>query len=270
MLSGFFLLFVLIVGDASLLFSQGGINIRSGLVQEKVRQRGAVYEETITLGNTSDRVKEVKFYQTDYLFDSDGKNLFGEPGQTVRSNAKWIRFSPSRLRIPPKGEAKVQYVVSIPDSESLKGTYWSMIMVEPIGEASPESSLPRKKEEKRVSLTAMWRYGIQIVTHIGNTGQRKVRFFKPALKREQGNVIFQIDIENSGERGLVPELSIELFTEAGGSSGKFKGSKVRLYPGTSARFTANLGNVPAGKYRAMILADNGDENVFGTQVNLSI
>ncbi len=54
---------------------------------------GKSYEGTIELMNPDAAPQEVRVYQTDYSFSSDGTVAYGEPGRLPRSNARWIRFS---------------------------------------------------------------------------------------------------------------------------------------------------------------------------------
>jgi len=52
--------------------------------------------------------------------------------------------------------------------------------------------------------------------------------------------------------------------------GKIEGGKFRIYPGCSVRHKIDLKDVPKGRYKALIVADNGDENIFGSRWNLEI
>jgi hypothetical protein len=41
------------------------------------------------------------------------------------------------------------------------------------------------------------------------------------------------------------------------------GERARVYPGTSVRRAIDLTDVPAGAYKALLVADAGDESVYG-------
>jgi len=43
---------------------------------------------------------------------------------------------------------------------------------------------------------------------------------------------------------------------------------MRIYPGTSVRHKIDLSSLPGGKYMALVVADNGDEYIFGAQYTL--
>ncbi len=113
------------------------------------------------------------------------------------------------------------------------------------------------------------RYGIQIATHILGTGERLVEFRNPqVVKREDGKRLFQVDVENTGTRGIRPEVSLEVFNEKGASMGTFSGVRFRIYPGTSVPQLIDLSTVPAGSYKALFVVDAGGEEIFGAQYTL--
>jgi hypothetical protein len=242
--------------------SVAGVSVTSGLTYEKETQPGEKYKGAIQLRNNGDVPQEVKIYQTDYLFYADGSNIYGEPGKAPRSNADWITFSPRRLTIPPKGTSKIDYTVQAPDDKPLVGTYWSMLMVEGISSSSPEAS-GRKKDKATIGISQVIRYGVQMRTQIGDTGTRKLKFLKTRILKEDKERILQLDIENIGERLLRPVLWVELYDEKGQSVGKLEGGKLGVYPATSVRFRIDLSQVPKGTYKAMVVADCGDDNLFG-------
>jgi hypothetical protein len=240
--------------------TEGGTSIVGGLTHERVANADETYQGVILLRNSGDEPQEVKLYQTDYLFFFDGRNIYGQPGNAPRSNANWITFSPHRLVIPPQGTSEVHYTVGVPDEENSAGTYWSMIMVEEISKNSPEAS---KSEKGALMVGQVIRYGIQMVTHIGNSGTSKLNFLNTRLLKDGEKRILQVDVENIGERWLRSLLWVELFNEEGNFIGRFEGRKLRIYPGTSVRYRVNLSEVPRGEYKTLVVADCGGDNLFG-------
>ena len=83
--------------------SNASISVLGGLRYVKNLQPGESYRGSIVIKNNANKITQLKIYQTDYLFFSDGTNIYGKPGQDARSNAKWIEFNPDHLIIPPSG-----------------------------------------------------------------------------------------------------------------------------------------------------------------------
>lgn len=244
-----------------------GISVVGGLSHEKSAGPGEVYKGVIYIGNTADEPQEVKVYQTDYLFFCDGSNIYGEPGKTPRSNADWISFSPRRFTIPPRGRSPVNYTVKAPDGGTLAGTYWSMLMVEGVSRDSPEFS-GAEESRVQVGIRQVMRYGIQMVTHIGDTGTRKLKFLDTKLLKEGEKRVLQVDMENIGERWMRPFLWADLYDEKGSYIGRFEGGRLRIYPGASVRFRVDLSQAPEGKYKALVVADCGGDDIFGATYTL--
>jgi hypothetical protein len=245
------------------------VSIVGELSQDREAKPGEEYRGTVLVRNDTDEPQEAKVYQTDYLFFSDGTNRYDQPGSHPRSNARWITFSPAYVTLPPHATISVSYSVAVPTGGPLNGTYWSMLMVEGIPRSSAESS--RRDAKAEMGIMQAIRYGIQIATHIVGTGTRTVEFENPRiLAREKGGRVFQIDIKNTGDLGMRPEVYVELFNEQGVSLGKFSGVRYRIYPGTSVRQTIDMSEVPKGTYKALVVVDAGGDDVFGAQYTLKM
>ena len=67
-----------------------------------------------------------------------------------------------------------------------------------------------------------------------------------------------------------PDVTIELFDLNGLTMGVFSGLKKKIYPTTSTRYKIGLEGISAGKYTALLLADCGEEDVFGMNLDLAI
>lgn len=153
-------------------------------------------------------------------------------------------------------------------NELLPGTYWSMLMVESLPKGHPEVE-GAEADQVGVGVLQVTRYGIQIATHIGAGGTREIKFRQRKLLAKEGKRFLQIDLENTGERWLNPKVWSELYDQKGGLVGRFdSGAKKRLYPGTSVRHRLDLSKVPKGKYKALVVADDGGKDVWGAQYNL--
>ena len=109
-----------------------GISLPGGLSRLSTLQPGGKNEGKILVKNDSSEPQTVKVSQTDYLFYADGRNLYGKPGADPRSNAPWITFSPQRLEVPPREVGVINYTVQAPKDPKLSGTFWSLLMVEPL------------------------------------------------------------------------------------------------------------------------------------------
>ncbi len=246
-----------------------GVDVITGLTDEAVLQPGARKDGRIVLRNAADVPQEARVYQTDYTFRCDGTSAYDKPGSCPRSNASWITFSPQQFTIPAKEVLVVYYAIQVPKDDKLSGTYWSMLMVEPIAAVVPEAA-PSEDGKVTVGVRTILRYGIQMVVHIGNTGRREIKVLDKRLAETDGKRALQLDIENTGERWVRPTTWAEIYDEKGLHAGKFKCNRTRIFPGCSTRNSIDLTGLKAGKYQALVVIDNGDESVWGAQYALEI
>jgi len=245
------------------------VSVSGKLTHEREAEIGETYGSMIQISNTGSDAEHVKVYQTDYFFSSDGKSFYDDPGKNSRSNAPWITFGPSGLTVPPGGSSIINYSVKVPTDQNLAGTYWSIIMVEVVSKGSPEI-VGAHGGQVRLGINQVFRYGVQIVTHIKDTGQLKLKFLDTRLLREGGARVLEVDLENIGERWLRPALWTEIYDTTGTLVGKFDAGTLRIYPGTSARYRVDLTKVEPGYYKAVVIADCGADDVFGQTYSLSV
>jgi len=262
-------------GVATLLFvvvmsarAHAQLAVLSNLVEERTGSPGERYSGRITVVNTTNQAQTARIYQTDFRFAADGTSHTDDPGSSSRSNAPWVHPQMTRLSIAPGAQVSVPYSVDIPATDSLHGTYWSMIMIEGTDGASSAPSMVRAGEQG-VGVGSVVRYAIQVATHIGSSGTRAVQFTNVnAVKNANGTGAVDLDVVNTGERGYRPTLWIEVYDAAGVLRAKGRQVRGLLYPGTSLRQHYDLGALPSGTYKALIFADTGVEPVFASQIAL--
>ncbi|MFH1941631.1 MAG: hypothetical protein ABIL68_05960 [bacterium] len=257
--------FIFIIGLLVRNTLPAGVTVLGDLTHEKNVLPGETYSGVIIILNTGEEPEEIKVYQTDYLFFRDGTSVYGNPGEVLRSNAAWISFSQKRFTVAPKQRQTVHYTVEVARREDLSGTYWSVLMVEAVPRISPESM-----EKSGLGIRTVLRYGVQMISHIGNSGTRELKFLGSKLLNEEGKKILQVDIENTGERLLRPEVWAEFYDKNGVSISTFEGMKLRTYPGTSVRYKIDVSSAPGGTYKVLVVADCGGNDLFGIQYAVQI
>jgi hypothetical protein len=241
------------------------------LAHEKTVSLGETYSGQFVLRNTDSTDVDIKIYQTDYRFYANGENYYDKSGTQKRSNANWIRFSPQIFAMQGNTKRIIQYTVSVPHmgttnrtSSPLLGSFWSLIMVEAI----PADII--QKDRTRLELSTIMRYGVQIITNIGSSATKNMKFNNSKLLKENSNLVLQFDIENNGEQLLKPDVWVKIFNNKGEPVGNFAADAKRTFPKTSVRYNIKLKNITDGKYKALIIADCGEADLFGHQITLNI
>ena len=223
---------------------------------------GDVIKGEIRIQNNDNTDQEVKVYQTDLLYNLQENTYYDEPGNHNRSNAKWIKYSPKSVILKAKEVRIIQYEITLPQTDTLRGTYWSVLMVEGVVPIDPN-------QKGDLSIKTVTRYAIQVVSDITDKGKGSLKFMEPTLVKEDDKLFLAVDILNDGEHYIAPDVTIELFNEKGESVKVITASKKGLYPTTSSRFRLDLEGIPGGKtYQAMIVAAGQGSDVFGLEYKL--
>lgn len=246
-----------------------GISVLGGLTREATLDPGKSREGTIELLNSTEEDAQVLVFQTDYVFFADGSTYYHDPNTISRSNAGWISFSPSRLTIPAGATASVYYKIAVPLEQNLEGTYWSVLMIEPLSRLTP----PEVKEQDgkiTLGLQTVVRYAIQMITNIGETGESSINLASNKLVYLDGKRMLRTEIENTGERWLSPVVWLELYDESGQYVGRFKSDSKRIFPTCSVSHHLDISEVPDGHYTALFIVDNGDDRVFGANYEMRL
>ncbi|HET9424461.1 MAG TPA: hypothetical protein VFO55_03745 [Gemmatimonadaceae bacterium] len=241
------------------------ISVLSSTVEEKEATRGETYTGRIVISNPTSTPQPVRIFKTDYGFHADGRTMYDDPGTTPRSNASWVTPQTERIVVPPRSEVTVPYTVTVPASDSLRGTYWSTIMVE----GAETAPAPSGRGQSQVGIGSIIRYAIQVATHVGAAGARTVKFENPVVGRTAtGEATLDLVVVATGERAVKPKLSVEIYDEQGALKANGKQDRGLVYPGSSFNQHFDFGKLPAGTYKAVVFADTGDERVFATQFTI--
>lgn len=266
-----FLFFVCVLAYTAPCLTATRIGIISDLTHSQVGLPGETYETTIFIKNFSDSETGIKVYQRDYSYNCDGDQFYHHAGALERSNSGWILLDPHEFVIPAGETGGIKCVVQIPNDPTLVGTYWSLVMIEPTEvRKSSDGQNAVYSDEANFDVSPAKRYAIQVITHIGGTGNFQLDFVGTRFLLEENKRFLQIDVKNSGQRWLRPALYVEIYDRSGEYVSKSEGGKWRIYPGTSVRYRVDVSNLPPGEYNAMIIADNLDEHIFGMEYSLRI
>lgn len=244
------------------------VQLASPLRQVVTVAPGESYEGEIVLVNGSDQATTVQVSQVDFLPSEEGVG-YPKPGSLPRSNARWFEVSPGDVQIPAGEQVVVPYSIRVPNDPSLAGSYWSMILLTP---SDAESVQETQEGRIQASVRTRFRYGVSVVTNLGDRGESGLSFENPQFVRPEDGAAthLQVSLQNTGERLLNPTVQLELFDAGGTQVDRFEAQAERIFPGTSVRQDFELGSLSPGEYTAVVIADAGGEDVFGTRYTLNV
>ena len=240
--------------------------VLNGLTHQIEGQEGNTYRGVIEMQNTATTRQTVKVYLNDYGYKSKGEIYYTEPGGNGRTNAHWIDLNATFIELEPSEKYDLYYEVTIPKGLDLNGAYWSVIMVEPVNDLKANDS------KQGVNVTNVVRYAIQVVTTVKrDKSAAALEFLKAQVKNENGTQFLEVDIENKGDLYHIVGVTIEFYDAQDGEEvGVLKSELLSLLPNNSKRFLIDISTIPSGSYKAVVLADCQDENIFGLNIDLTI
>ncbi len=267
---------VLIVGLVTVRSASAQITVTGALLVERAAAPGETYQGAITIRNTSNTAQTATLSLADYRFDASGSNSFDAAGSHPRSNTPWITLSQQAVSVPPHGTQVVGYTVTVPAGASSSagtyvlgapggpppsaGTYWSVVLIE----GEDRSAAP--VDPTTFTVTPKIRFAVQLVTHLGQTGECKLAFGNPLIK--PGTMV--VDVTGQGSRACRPNLKLEVYNSEGvlQHSATIRGSY--LYPETSTRQTFTLAPLTPGAYSFLVLADVGADKLQGARFQVQV
>lgn len=243
--------------------AQAQLVVNAPLMADRVAVPGETYEGRVPVSNATDVPREARVFVTDYRYDASGTNWYGEPGSHARSSGAWLALGTDRIVVPPRSTVDVTYAVTVPASDTLGGTYWSMLMVE-------EVPVQAEGIETAVGIQRRVRYGIQVVTHLGSAESRLELLSVGLEAGPDGVPALQIDVGNEGDRSADTDVYVDLFDGEGASLGRVSGTRFRVYPETSVRHRVAFADVPPGTYEALVVVASRGGDAIGAQYTLDL
>ncbi|NLT03169.1 MAG: hypothetical protein GXY09_04830 [Bacteroidales bacterium] len=242
--------------------SMASVEVIGSLKQVFTSNPGDVVKGQIAIQNSEETDQEVRIYQTDMLYNHLDQTFYDEVGSNKRTNGNWLQYSPKTVVLKGKETRNIDFEIALPASDTIKGTYWSIIMIEGVTPIDTSRA-------GELNIRTVTRYAVQLVNEVENQGTGFLRFMEPTLTREEENLYLAIDLVNEGDHYIGPEISMELYDEEGTLVKTLSAPKRGIYPGTSTRFKLDLAGIPSKKtYTAMIVAAGQADDVFGLEYTL--
>lgn len=245
---------------------QAGIVILNGLTHNYKVENGQVYKGKIAIENTDSKPQNVKIFLQDFTYHADGSINFTVPHTNDKTNTDWIKLNTNFLTLKAKEKTEVYYEITIPNQVAKPGSYWSVIIVEPVEDIKPNEN------KDGVNITSIVRYAIQVITDYDSENIKPdLKFESVKIDKEEGRHIAKIAIANKGEIYCKPTAAIEIYNRKNGQKiGNFSSQAMGLLPETSKSFHIDISKIPPDKYNAVIIATDEDENAFALNVELEV
>ncbi|PIF47777.1 uncharacterized protein DUF3324 [Chryseobacterium sp. 52] len=258
----FFLVFLML----QFCFLHAGIVVLNGLTHAYKVENGKVYKGKIAIENTGNKPQNVKLFLQDFTYQSDGSISYTSLHTNNRTNGDWIKLNTNLVTLKGKEKTEVYYEITVPNQPANPGSYWSVVIVEPVEDIKPSD------DKVGVNITSIVRYAIQIITDFETEkANPNLKFESVKIEKEDGKQMAKIAIVNNGNLYCKPTATIEIYNRKTGERlGSYTSIAMGLLPQTSKSFHIDISKVPAAQYSAVIIATDEDENAFALNVELEV
>lgn len=277
--------------EATVVVSNGLTHIHESTIGNKIRG-------SINVKNIGEISEKIIIYKQDLLKFCDEGAPENPPAENhPRSLNSWIDISTLEKELAAGEEYSIIYDITVPNDENLNGSYWNMVIVEI---ARP---VKRNQMDHGFTIESKIRYGIQIITNIGNLGNEEdvyvsdstatkadavtaegeeeeeyeedegeelIEFVALELKEKDGFRYVETVIENSDVfmRNIAIVVDI-IDPETLDEVAKIETPLKKVYPNSCTTFEIPMQEVAPGEYEALFTADYG-KDLFGINVPLTI
>lgn len=244
--------------------SNASLVIVNGLSHEHNVTPGSKTQGSIIIKNTAETSKRARIYKTDVSHDCNGQTAFLLESERDRCNSSWTLLSDNEIVIPSQQTYTLTYELSPSSEIENSGSYWGVIMVEEI------KDLDTLTPQRGVTVTSLIRYAVQIVTHFENDNVKDLEITSVKMDTTREQNVLSVSVVNKGNFMLKPIMFVELYDETGVQIYREEIPYQKVYPGLCKLFEIPIKGVPMGTYNGVLVADCGDESLFGIEMELTV
>lgn len=214
----------------------------------------------VKIKNIGKEPQRIIIYKMDQTMDCVGGGSFMDADSLSRSNASWINLSAVEEVLDTGQMFELVYEIQKPSDSNIKGSYWSMIMVENIPDIEAEP------EKKGITVRSNLRYAVQIISNVGEAESYDMEFDSVFYDLE--NQTLEMMISNPTISIMRPYFEVKLYSDSGHTVNVKRENIVKLYPGTCRRISIPIEDIQQGSYDGVVIAKTEGQGVYGYNVSI--
>lgn len=243
--------------------SNATITVVNGMTHEYNAANGSVFNGEITIKNLGKTPARVLFYKNDLKHTCQGETQFIEVTDNKRSAANWIELSNNEITLNPEEEITATYRLTVPKEGNFDGSFWGCVMVE---EAEAPDTTNR---QKGIRVRSLIRYAVQIIANFARQ-EKNLDILTPSIDSVDIGNVMNVNIQNTGNTLMKPVVVLELYDDLGSVIKRIEVPTQKIYPDMCKNFQLELNGVPKGKYTGVLVADCGEEDIYGLNVTVDL
>ncbi|MBN7817696.1 hypothetical protein [Algoriphagus pacificus] len=251
-----FMLFVFLVCNvlASVTIINGLTHIYNGI-------SGDVIEGEIILINGSDVEQRVKFVINEAILSCEKSRFFTEKDPHPQSSSDWVDNAVNERVLMPNERYVHKFKIKIPVDTSLKGSFWSVIMV------SVENPIKEEVINSSIGLNTKIQYAVALLTNVNGFNESNLDFENVQFDEQSEAKVLGVKIRNQGSFIEGVKLTLEVYDVLGQKVKVLDTDRNLVFPGVCRDFKIDISDLPKGNYQCLLVAETRNEFV-GANINL--
>tara|TARA_B100000809_G_scaffold152035_1_gene149385 strand:- start:15769 stop:16644 length:876 start_codon:yes stop_codon:yes gene_type:complete len=186
---------------------------------------------SITINNDTPSLKSFNIKMYDFNMNGKGQSSFLPIGKGKYSLSKWVNITPTFVELKPNEKRKVEFTVSIPNTDKGKKAAWSIIMIEQ--QEARKVLSPNNKSDNTVALGVIptFAFGVFVYQNPPNVELNNVEFVDFIYDENDNSKNISIVAENKGDGISYCTSYIDLTNLKTGEQERLKVKKFTILPG---------------------------------------
>ncbi|UTW63363.1 hypothetical protein KFE98_04170 [bacterium SCSIO 12741] len=230
---------------------------------------GNIETKKVTITNHANEPQRFVFKMADYGVNEKGGKYSMEVGTSERSLSSWMTINPGYLDLNPNESATFDVIITVPQNNFQ--TRWGMIHVQ---SREKEGVDPIDKDKTAAGVIVLPRIAILVKQSPKSNNNYKSRVFDLHELDEKFNGfrVFEVTVENTGDKIVEGELSLALANIETAVEEKYQPKKITVYPGHPLKVKLVLPTqLSPGNYALAALFNYGHRQpIEATQVPLTV
>ena len=247
-----------------IVYSYSNVVVINGLTHVYSGSSGETIKGEVILLNSSEDEQRVTFDLSEAIFSCTSDRIFSKDNSHDQSSTNWFEGNLMERILAPKEKYVYRFNIAIPNNEELKGSFWSMLMV--------NIEKPIRKETKgNIGIDTKVRYAIGLLTNVNSYEEINLEFEDINLKEDINTAKKELEVKILNESLFVEgtRLSLEVYNKDGVKVHEAVTGRNMVFPGFCKNYKIDISELKKGEYECVLLADSREE-FFGTNISLTI
>lgn len=241
------------------------VAITNGLTHIYSGSSGDVISGEVILVNGSTEEQYITFELNDAIFSCTTNRIFTKEYTHPQSSINWFESNITDKVLAPKERYVYRFTIKIPKDKTLRGSYWSALMVH------LENPIREDSINGNIGLDSKITYAVGLLTHVNTFDELNINFKDITISENENSNKKQLEVKLFNKSLFIEgvRLSLEIYDKNGTKIYEAVTDRNMTFPGFCRDYKIDISELISGEYDCVLIADSREEFV-GTNISLTI